>query len=339
MCPIMQDAVSFNAPQSTMFTVTSSPRFSNHRGSVDLPGFEKHKSSRPSIPRSASYVNLQSSVPQPLQASTEDGSGIKRNLSDLVLTNLENRAWKHGPKPNVSHPNSLAEGFSVAELGPVRPDSKIAVSRIAVTERKSMTDSRRPTTSEGREPSDVEPKTRVISGPLRTLTQRSWYVPSRSPSPAPKDIKQDHTLDSNNFVIQKGDLQNGTHSRKSRSDGSDIPTVPQIAKVHQRRNSIASRKRPLSALLGRPSTPFFDAGSQVPSLPKSFSTDRLPSTIHDQLHRARAAGSSVSIPSSPNTAKSFVSDTPRKKDELWNNFRSLDAEFQKSALPNDAAET
>ena len=310
-------------------------RASNQRHSVDHPTFESHKSSRPSIPRSASYANLQSTVSRSSQASREEGSGIKRNLSELVLSSLESRVQQHGTKPNVSLPRSTAESLPIGTIGPLGTDPKIAISRIAVTERQSVTNpARRPTTSGGRKPSDVEPKTRAVSGPLRTLTRRSWYVPSRSPSPAPKDGSRHRALSSNGIEARNGVPQNKAYSATSSPDDTDIPAVPQIAKVHQRRNSVASKKRPLSALLGRPSTPFFDTSTQVPSLPKSISTDRLPLTIHDQLHRARATGSSVSIPSSPNALKSFVLDAPRKKDELWSNFRSLDAEFQKYARPN-----
>ncbi|KAK8238346.1 hypothetical protein HDK90DRAFT_502766 [Phyllosticta capitalensis] len=50
----------------------------------------------------------------------------------------------------------------------------------------------------------------------------------------------------------------------------------------------------------------------------SFSTDRLPSLL-------RSPPSSESIP----PLKTFSLDTPKKKDELWGQFRSLDGDFQK----------
>ena len=322
----MQDAVCFATTQNNMSAIAFEPRVLPHHESADLFPLEPHQRSRPSIPRSASSTTLPTATPSPLQASREEGSGIKRNLSELVLTTLESRVQQQFSKPKPRLPRSVSESLPVASVETLGQDPKIAISRIAVTERQSATNpARRPTTSGRRRPSDVEPKTRAISGPLRSFTRRSWYMPSRSPSPAPKD----GNLDNDGTVTQNSVLQNGKLSRPSSPNDEDIPAVPQIAKVHQRHGSVASRKRPLSAVLGRPSTPFFDTSSQIPSLPKSVSTDRLPPTLHEQLHRARTAGSSVSIPSSPSTLKSLALDTPRKKDELWSNFRSLDAEFQK----------
>ena len=307
-----------------MAAVALEPRLPPHNKSADLPPFEPHESVRPSIPRSASSTTLPVTTPHPLQASREDGTGIKRNLSELVLTTLENRVQQHVSKANPGLPRSISQSLPVGKVETLGQDPKIAISRIAVTERQNVISPIGKPTNEGRKPSNVEPKTRAISGPLRSFTRRSWYMPSRSPSPAPKDGKADN----DGGVAQNGQLQNGKCSGPS-SPNENVPAVPQIAKVHQRHSSTASHKRPLSAVLKRPSTPFFDARSQVPSLPKSVSTDRLPS---EQLHRVRAAGSSVSIPSSPSTLKSSALDTPRKKDELWSSFRNLDAEFHKYAL-------
>ncbi|KAK8252531.1 hypothetical protein HDK77DRAFT_370885 [Phyllosticta capitalensis] len=94
-----------------------------------------------------------------------------------------------------------------------------------------------------------------------------------------------------------------------------IPPVPQVPDA----KTTTSRPNPTSPSKSVPSSP---------QLGQSFSTDRLPSLL-------RSPPSSESIPPVPrhkissDKLKTFSLDTPKKKDELWGQFRSLDGDFQK----------
>lgn len=97
-----------------------------------------------------------------------------------------------------------------------------------------------------------------------------------------------------------------------------IPPVPQVPDA----KTTTSRPNPTSPSKSVPSSP---------QLGQSFSTDRLPSLL-------RSPPSSESIPPVPrhkissDKLKTFSLDTPKKKDELWGQFRSLDGDFQKLVL-------
>ncbi|KAK8170705.1 hypothetical protein BC567DRAFT_264843 [Phyllosticta citribraziliensis] len=94
-----------------------------------------------------------------------------------------------------------------------------------------------------------------------------------------------------------------------------VPPVPQVPAASKSSN----RPNPTSPAKSMPSSP---------QLGQSFSTDRLPSLL-------RSPPSSESIPPVPrhkissDKLKTFSLDTPKKKDELWGQFRTLDGDFQK----------
>ncbi|USW55596.1 hypothetical protein Slin15195_G089150 [Septoria linicola] len=72
----------------------------------------------------------------------------------------------------------------------------------------------------------------------------------------------------------------------------------------------------------------------VPPLPKSFPTDRLPSLAHPQSNSDRPAP----VPRIPSSEKHHISplSVTKKKDELWTQFRSLDADFSKFQAKSSA---
>ena len=65
----------------------------------------------------------------------------------------------------------------------------------------------------------------------------------------------------------------------------------------------------------------------VPQLPKSFSTDRLPSLVTHTTNSERP----VPVPRIPSSEKHHISplSVTRKKDDLWTQFRNLDADYSK----------
>lgn len=73
--------------------------------------------------------------------------------------------------------------------------------------------------------------------------------------------------------------------------------------------------------------------SNLPSMPKSFSTEQLP---HYPQNQTPVSPTHVvpPLPRNPSAEKlKGVKTEPRKKDELWNAFRSLDADLRKHDSP------
>ena len=160
-------------------------------------------------------------------------------------------------------------------------------------------------------------KTHSVSGSITNFAKKSWPTASRSPSPSPSKRRSRRDVE----VAPEPD--NPSTKLTETSSDSPIGTVNGVL----RRNSILSKRarRPLSSLLSKghdnPNAP------SVPPIPKSFSTDKLPSLDH----KSPALSHPPNLPRSRSFERfhSTGSETPRKKDELWGVFRNLDGEYQK----------
>lgn len=184
----------------------------------------------------------------------------------------------------------------------------------------------------------------------RKINRHSWIgiastpsTPSRSPSPPKKDgdsegvkSRADSAITpdpsppkrSKSFLKRR---QSWIPSKEKKSEKDASTSVEDQA--DQPRKSLTLRgksARPNSSLFrsktydeneapARPKT----ARPAVPALPKSFSTDRLPSLRTDQIPAAP-------VPRLLSTKRTPTNPLPqRKKDELWNVFRSLDGDYTK----------
>jgi len=262
------------------------------------------------------------------KATPKKTNSIHRGFSENILTNTagnisRKKSTKQEPEGLVKTRRSLRRLGSYKRRS-TRQESnpQYAVSNFIVGadrtpedvayESMGHKDSRTP---------DRELKTSSVSGSLTKFARKTWASASRSPSPSPSKRRPQRDAD----IAPEPEI-----------DFSKSTEVPQEAASSDvkdpingllRRNSISSKKtrRPLSSLLSK-GPDGLDTPS-VPPIPKSFSTDKLPSLHHKS--------STLSNPPALPKSKSFERlhgkgvETPRKKDELWSVFRNLDGEYQK----------
>lgn len=169
---------------------------------------------------------------------------------------------------------------------------------------------------------DREMKTKSITGSLSKLARQSWIGNSRSMSPGKKIVNGTHDIPA---TIADGVAESSVAAYLADdTTGSDSENRPRSARSRRGTVRRTKSRRPLSSILSKPPTEI--TLPNVPSIPKSFSTDRLP--------LSSAYTSSETLPSLPKS-KSFDrfqghgTETPRRKDELWGAFRALDGEFPK----------
>ena len=282
------------------------------------------------LPRSASYTQLPADDQSPYIPQRRDS--LRRSLSENVLTN---------PDPGQQHrfsqdavavlPNSrgsLRRRVSAKRKPKIlESDSKVTISQFALgaDDATENTEQEIPVEKEKQEAKlDRQRIKRSISGSITNIARRSWVSASRSPSPSPQkkvSMPASEVVPNASSQISKpsiGSVDKEPHGLSKVTNGSQVNGL-------RRQNSFLGRKsrRPLSALLGK------DQGipnPTVPPIPKSFSTEKLPSLNHKS--------SMVGTPAVPRTPsferlQQSGTETPRKKDDLWGAFRSLDGEYQK----------
>ncbi|KAF2747349.1 DUF1765-domain-containing protein [Sporormia fimetaria CBS 119925] len=174
------------------------------------------------------------------------------------------------------------------------------------------------------------------------LRRKSW-ISSQSRSTSP--VKQKENVD----TIEESPKNRGTpdaSKRRSLTGELSIPesTPKDVTSAENPENAQSAKgrvltkktKRPFSALFTSTNTP---QPSQpppppvahipaVPQIPKSFSTDRLPSFTQPDLTPTHAH--IPPLPRNASTDKLKGGKTePRKKDELWNVFRTLEGDLRK----------
>lgn len=194
----------------------------------------------------------------------------------------------------------------------------------------------------------------------KRFSGRSWYPstpssPSRSPSPTKQDsiagpiaalpLEEETTRRSSDtsrrksFISRRKSTKLPKDNRVAKEQelqySSDEKELQKPAPAVTRKGTLLRKKAARAAGLSKVAThegrkaslpPSIESVPAVPALPKSFSTDRLP------MLRTLTASTDRSIPVPIVPAeKQHISplSVSRKKDELWNQFRTLDADFSK----------
>ncbi|KAF2139324.1 uncharacterized protein K452DRAFT_75290 [Aplosporella prunicola CBS 121167] len=308
------------------------------------------------LPRSASYTYL----PQVKDISYEDPSRVelKGRISEAEL-----RATDTGAEDGASYASSgdstpESEQGNTAEAARLKPSSPPPQTRRLSLSRFRSTSSRNTKAeaaqTKNKEAKETTPTIAEASTPKRSLTQlrRKSWVPS-SQNFSPTKVQEEGDVNAPRPSPEKRRSFISTARRKSilvRKD-SDTPAAegdktPDSPKVSRKGTVLTKRPRKPSnahlkeldpedlspttsqSLPTSPTLPPIPRVSSIPSIGKSFSTDRLPSLV-------RSPPSSDSIPPLPQLQisserlKTFTMEAPRKKDELWNTFRSLDSDYQK----------
>lgn len=250
-------------------------------------------------------------------AVTSNGVSLPRTLSENVLTGL------NGQSPRAGYNGDLED----REKKPRNKDQwKVEGRKVAglastseAAEAQSALDSPDTTEDDGLEmrkmkgswPPAADGKRRSMSRSLSRLARRSWMSSSRSPSPSPSD----HLRAENGSTLSKTPSLTSTSSSSSVLNAQESPMAS--------RQSAKGQRRPTSTLMDKvdsePTVP------SVPTIPKSFSSDRLP------IVRSKATEKTPTLPASVSVERlqNMGIETSRKKDELWGAFRTLDGDFQK----------
>ena len=296
--------------------------YSNHTFTSDVERID----ASPTLHRSASHTALREAGTS--RDAAENKDGIHRSLSENLLANtVENVSRKSSiqlqSKDFVKTRRSLGRVGSIKD----RPKQKESASQHTVSDfiigtgqTSEATLPRSGSGVKGRSP-DRELKARSVTSSLTSFARKSWASASRSPSPSPT------TRRSRKDPADAWELDKNSPRTTESFQGSQSNNARATVNGTTRRNSILSKrpKRPLSSLLSK-GPEGLDPPS-VPPIPKSFSTDKLPSLNR----KSSTLGNPPALPKS----RSFErlngkgSETPRKKDELWSQFRNLDGEFQK----------
>lgn len=303
---------------------------------VDLPlQVSSQDDTTSTIPRSASYTQL--SANNKVDATPGRKRSLSRSFSENVLVNIHGNVSRQGSTSKESEDGLKSRTRSLRRLGSSKrqkdPDIQLAESKFSIGPDPSSQDladeSKIPTNGTTQSP---ERKAPSVTGSISSLARKSWISKSRSPSPSPtktrlrKDtgpgVESTHQV---NGSSPAADVKTSLSSAADLSDDASAPSLHVHVKGSlSRRNSVLTKsRRPLSSLLSK--TPLSETPS-VPPIPTSYSTDKLPlSTIQSISSKP------------PNVPKSWSSErlqglgteTPRKKDELWSVFRTLDGEYQK----------
>ena len=271
------------------------------------------------IHRSASDANLSSTTDSSIRGDQFEREGIKRVLSETVLSYVDN-ATDLSSDPGFKAPNASRSPFR-RHSNRLTKQSKLPTQKQALVESPNPPELAELSKAHVRTDESSMGTRSKSSTSLSSLARRgSWILGSRSPSPSSRKSLQNSPAKANKDHRTRVSQESPKSTKSLNAAAIPNVEVPSL----ERKGTIASTKskRPLSAILGR-SKSYNNGDPAVPSLPKSFSTDRLPVADQDT--------------DQPEMPVLFIQEhlhapgfeTPRKKDELWGNFRTLDGEHAK----------
>ena len=281
------------------------------------------------LSRSASFTYIpgaDQAVPEP---------GIKRTFSESVLS----LSSEISIRPNGSAHSANKQVFRRASR---KIKKKLSAPKVTVSsEDSSPNGSVTGPSSRGAEGSS-RPKTpsRSVADTFRSLARKPWITTSRSPSPSPSPqrprngehsrgrspAKKASVLSSAEPITPPPPVATHVSPRSSRLLEEELPQPPEIRHtVRSTTPQPEGTRRPLSLLGGKNKS--------------ETSLNRLSRTSSSFSLRSKASSDNLGmslmkvppIPSSISTDRlSAVSaDVSKRKDPLWNAFRTLEADYQK----------
>ena len=303
--------------------------------SLQVPGQNDTTSS---LPRSASYTQLPTDTS--LDTTPQRKTSLTRSFSENVLVNIQGNVTRHSATKKGSE-DGLKSTRSLRRLGSSKRrkdfDTPLTISKFTVGPDPFSQDfaDESKIGEDGTAQGTVR-KIPSVTGSISSLARRSWTGKSRSPSPSPSPSPTKTRLRK-----EKGPGADSTHQVNGSGPPVDVksplssavevkndavnhsPNIYAKGSLSRRASVLTRSRRPLSSLLSK--APPSETPS-VPPIPKSFSTDRLPFSSKQPL--------SSRVPAVPKSRSSerlqgLGAETPRKKDELWSVFRTLDGEHQK----------
>jgi hypothetical protein len=289
----------------------------------------------PQMTKAASYTYF----PRVKDLDTPPVVELKGTISAEEL-HLQPRAHGEGTSESSggSSPSSEeAPEIEAVEMPQLRPSnisrrssrflpSFSSKSREPSTERKSEKSDRK--AERGRKEEVRQQTESPSSSPARSMSKlrrKSWIVSESkprksesSPSREKLDAKKEQSTKKSQEANKRKTASGSTVSIPETSEARDAAPEP-LQPV-----PLSKKNKRLSGL--------FNATANippVPAVPKSFSTEKLPLNTHQQF----SPTSPNAVPPLPRNVshENFkgVKTEPRKKDELWNVFRTLDADLRK----------
>jgi hypothetical protein len=167
--------------------------------------------------------------------------------------------------------------------------------------------------------------------PVRSLTRlrrKSWMVPQQtsSASSSPTREKKAEKTQKKEDSANKSQAIAEPTKRKTPTTTANIPEESEARDIVQEE---LQQPLPLSKKNKRLSGLFNATASTIPAVPKSFSTEKLPHYSQEYSPNSPTHN----IPPLPRNISAEhlkgVKTEPRKKDELWTVFRTLDADLRK----------
>lgn len=286
------------------------------------------------IPRPASYTYLPLAADLDREASN---GAIKRTFSENALATID--GTEHRVPPALIDPSTVPTqvhspvGMSVDRRKSARPTKpNITISKFAIAAKAGSDD----TAYESRglakpRKSHREAMSHSVTRSLSGFAPKSWISASRSPSPSSRDGWK-ATQDEATSTVQPSEHHSSPQKSLQTHEKVDKDEAPESTGPPSRNGSIVSKKarRPLSTLLQKSPAgePALARRPSFSSLRKSLSSDKLSSLSSSPLSPEKTPPMPRSM--SIERSQSMGLDTPRKKDELWGAFRTLDGDFQKS---------
>jgi hypothetical protein len=179
-------------------------------------------------------------------------------------------------------------------------------------------------------PKVTRDKTKTVSESFATFAKKSWITSSRSPSPS-RNVEKEGRQDGNAEDSSKSaSMVSSSSPRRSMTTPKiEKPAPDKVSDSPLKRSARSStsllkiKSRPQSVLMNF--TTFNSANSSTSSLPRSSIDNKsTPRTSTDKIAPLPKNLSTEKLPSS-----GIDAPFPRKKDELWSAFRSLENDFSK----------
>lgn len=228
------------------------------------------------------------------------------------------------------------------QMPQLRPSNSRRSSRFLPFSSKSRDPSEEPKPQNSRQEARKESDSPASSSPVRSLSKlrrKSWVSQSRSSSPtkdkenqvkAEEARKNSFNLEASKRRSFTGGLSIPERARTKDSpskDGTDSPTASKGRVLTKKPKRISGL---FSSSSNQQAPPERSKAPAVPPVPKSFSTERLPSFTQTPT-------TPTHIPPLPRNISSEklkgTKTEPRKKDELWTVFRTLESDLRKYVTP------
>ena len=295
--------------------------------SIPSPG---HVDTTSTILRSASYTQLPTDAK--LDTTPTRRPSLSRSFSENVLANIQGNASRRASIKKGLEEGSKLSRRSLSRLGSSKQQKSFNTPKFTVgpdLSSQDPTEERKILKEEKTQ--GTERKVPSVARSVSTLARKSWISRSRSPSPSPTKTRLRKETGPGAESTHVNGTKPAVNVKSSPLSAAEVNNDAQAPSSNghvkgslSRRNSVLTRsRRPLSSILSKATS---SETPSVPPIPKSYSTDRLP--------LSSAQSTSSQIPAVPKSWSSerlqgLGAETPRRKDELWGVFRTLDGEYQK----------